>query len=460
MTNDQILIILFGIFYFVYILLSRRKGNFEEFSVAGRGLGGFLIFASLCASYLGPGFTLGLVREGFVSGMLLWYIVPVAGIFMALVGFFISPIIRSKFKDSYSIGDIIGGANSHNHSLVRAAVGISNTLFLSAVIIAMSYAGGELINNVFGFSKFWSITVITLIVVAYSLFGGIRATIQTDVIQFILFVLLIPGLALLMVGNEGFSWSEFQAFSAKSTSDSYQAMDFFTLFALIFTYMVSANGLDAPGIGRYLASRNKQVAKRASTLAGIFIALWLMLMIFMGNVGAYLYPDLENTDQILLFIAQNHYSGAIYGIFIIAMIGVVMSTQDTLLNSAGVSFSEDLLLSFNKDLSDEKKLFYSKAYTVVMGLIAIGIASFLNSILGIILGTIEFVVPVLIPVILFSIFKKTHYWQSAMAAMLVGFIFSLSLNLFISIKLPVSFVSILLSSSAYLICDQFIKRRS
>ena len=78
------------------------------------------------------------------------------------------------------------GIKSHNHKFVRLATGVFSLLFFGSITVAMSYAGGELVNNVFGFSKIWSIVIVTTIVIGYSYFGGIRATIQTDSIQFVL----------------------------------------------------------------------------------------------------------------------------------------------------------------------------------------------------------------------------------------------------------------------------------
>ena len=155
MESNQLIIIIFGILYFAFIAFTRRKGDFEEFSVAGRGLGSFMIFASICASYLGPAWTMGLTREGFTNGMFLAYIAPVMGLAMMVIAFYLPPAVRRKFTSSYSIGDIVGGPDSHNHSSVTFLVGSVGLLTMSALVIAMSYAGGELINNVFGFPKFW-----------------------------------------------------------------------------------------------------------------------------------------------------------------------------------------------------------------------------------------------------------------------------------------------------------------
>lgn len=456
MGSNQLVIILFGLLYFAFIIFTRKKGNFEEFSVAGRSLGFFLIFSSICASYIGPGWTMGLTRQGYTSGMFMSYIVPFSGIGLLIVGIFLVPTIRNKFATSYSIGDLVGGEKGHNHKIVQITTGLSSLLFVSAIAVAMSYAGGELINNVFGFSKTWSIIVMTSIVTIYSYFGGIRATIKTDAIQFVHFIILIPILALLIIFNQNFSWEEYSAITAVHTSNALDLQPATVLIGMALLFLFSASGLDSTGLGRFLASKNSKVASRAAIAAGIFTGLWLVLMVFIGSAGYYLYPNLGDNDQVLLLIASNHFPGILYGIFIIAMIGVVMSSQDTLLNAGSVLFSEDIVGSLLPALNEEKKLLIAKSYTIILGIISIIIASTLSSVLGAIMTVTEYYIPVMIPVIIFSIVKRKCYWQSAITAMLVGLITYLSWKQLEIEIIPELIAALTLSTLSYLISDLII----
>lgn len=454
MDNNQIIIIIFGILYFAFILYTRRKGDFDEYSVAGRGLGSFAIFASICASYLGPGWTMGLTREGFSNGMFMAYIAPVMGIAMVIVAIFLTPKIRKKFNKSYSIGDIVGGELSHNHPVVITISGIMVLLSLSALIVAMSYAGGELINNVFGFSKFWSIVIITIIVMLYSLFGGIRATIQTDVIQFLHFAILIPILALLIIISDGFSWEQYNHFAVVKTQVAFDATSISAILGLLLVFLTIA-GYDPSIVSRYLASKNDKVAKKSTLWSGVFIGLWTVLMIFIGTAGAYMYPQLADNDQVLLHIAEIQFPGILYGIFIIAMIGVVMSSQDTFLNNAGVSFAQDILPRFKPSVTNKNKLFYSKAYTIFIGLVAIILANYVESALEIALIILDYYANVMLAATVFAILKKNHYWQSAALSMVTGFVSKLIWDLIGNVDVPSIFIGISSSFFAYLLSDLF-----
>lgn len=458
MNSSQWVILIFGLLYVGFILFTRKKVNFEEYSVAGRGLGFFLVFSSLCASFIGPGWTMGLVREGFSRGMFMAYLIPFCGLGLVLVGSILVPRIRNKFNDIYSIGDLVGGIKSHNHKLVRLATGIFSLLFFGSITVAMSYAGGELINNVFGFPKIWSIVIVTTIVIVYSYFGGIKATIQTDSIQFVHFIILIPILAFLILSDEHFNWKDYIEVTSIQTTSEFSKQPTMVVFGFALLWFLSSTGLDSGGLGRFLASKSNKVARNATIAAGVFMAIWLVLMVFIGSTGYYLYPELGNNDQVLLHIASEHFPGILYGIFIIAMIGVVMSSQDTVLNAGSILFSEDIMGAL-KPMTEKQKLKTAKLYTILMGVICIILASYLSSILEVIMIITEYYIPVMIPVIIFSILKKNFHWQSALISMLVGLISYIIWKQFFSSFMPELLVAFSLSTLSYLASDFILAKK-
>lgn len=456
MNTNQLIILLFGVAYFAYILYTRRRTNFEEYTVASRSMGSFFLFASISASYIGPASTLGISREAFNTGWFLLWVAPASGFALIVIGYVVAPVVRQRFSDSYSIGDIVGGPKSHNHWGVRLSVGVASVLLMSAIGIVMSYAGGELINNVFGFSKVWSITIMTTIVVLYATFGGIRATIQTDAFQFITFAILLPLLAILLILDPAFSWEGYVQATRPRALPVMNNLSVSAYVGMFLFWLFSNAGLEAPFFNRYLAARNASVARRATVFSGIFSIVWLSLMVFIGSVAYYLYPTLADNDQILLRTAAANFPNALYGIFIVGMIGVVMSTQDTVLNSVGVVFSEDILSPLTPGLTNQQKLLASKLSTSFAGVMAIGIAGFLTSALGAIIAIFSFYAPVMIPVLLFSVLKRRHYWPAAVCSMVAGFLVSFLFNFIISSSVPSILIGLASSTLIYLIVDYWM----
>ncbi|MEL6143689.1 MAG: hypothetical protein AAFU67_18970, partial [Bacteroidota bacterium] len=328
-----------------------------------------------------------------------------------------------------------------------------------AVAIIMSYAGGELVNHVFGLPKFWSILVITVIVTAYSSFGGVRATIQTDAFQFINFVIIIPLLAILLVLSPNFDWTAYQTFSNQQTQAAFDTQTAIGLGGLVIYWLVSTSGLDPGFFNRYLAARSPKAARNATVGAGLFISLWILLMVFIGDVGAFLHPEFPANDQVLFAIGNAHFPIWLNGLFIIAMIGVIMSTQDTLINTSSIIFSEDLMGTFFSAISDQQKLVYAKGFTVFVGLLAILIAGLLDSVLHAIISVVSYYIPMMIPVTLFSIFKQQHRWQAAIGSMLGGFVIYFVWEVGNIQIIPSLLAGLMGSTLAYLSVDFYLRRR-
>ncbi len=297
-------------------------------------------------------------------------------------------------------------------------------VFLTAACIAMSYAGGKLVNNVFGVSKQWSIVVITSIVILYSFFGGIRATIQTDALQFGHFVVLIPLLVIMMIFSDGLPTAEVSGQMKASTRLAWDGYSLSALVGLAVVWSVMS-GFDPIIVNRMLASRSDKAVRNALVAVGGFLVLWLLLMNVIGVIGKTLHPELQDSDQLLLNIAEIHFPGILYAIFVIAMIGVVMSSQDSILNSVAVIFSEDLVSPLWLDMSDGQKLLFSKLSTIGIGIIAIIVAGYVDSILKVLSIVFSYYLPIMVPLILLSVLLKRHYWQAAIASMILTPVFFL-----------------------------------
>jgi SSS family solute:Na+ symporter len=86
---------------------ARSAREFEDFSVAKRELPLALIFGSIAADYIGPGFSIGFVGRGFKSGFLFLAVGLAYAVQNIFVGLLVAPKLR-QLKDCYTLGDAIG----------------------------------------------------------------------------------------------------------------------------------------------------------------------------------------------------------------------------------------------------------------------------------------------------------------------------------------------------------------
>ena len=117
-------------------LRARTAHEFEEFSLARRSLPLALVFGSLAATYVGPGFSIGFVGKGYNSGFLFLFIGLAYAIQNILVGLVIAPKLRS-LKNCHTLGEAIGDARRHREG--RVLLFELNDFFLGALQLTIRF---------------------------------------------------------------------------------------------------------------------------------------------------------------------------------------------------------------------------------------------------------------------------------------------------------------------------------
>ncbi|MHC4602156.1 MAG: sodium:solute symporter family transporter, partial [Planctomycetota bacterium] len=126
-----------GVLTFVAVR-ARAARQFSEFSLARRALPLALVFGSLAATYVGPGFSIGFVGRGFKSGFLFLGIGLAYAVQNILVGLLVAPRLRA-LKDCHTLGDAIGQKYDRKCQIVAGIISVSVCTFFAAV---MAHAGG------------------------------------------------------------------------------------------------------------------------------------------------------------------------------------------------------------------------------------------------------------------------------------------------------------------------------
>lgn len=460
MSLPQIIVLLSALGYLFFLARFRERVTFDQFATGGKNNGVWLTFASLAATFVGPAMTMGLVRAGYQVGLLYVPFAFLAGCNALLLSRFMAAPLRRKFTDAHSIGEVIGGPTGHDSQCVRLLIGLISFALTTAICIVMSKAGGELLKHMFGLPIHWGIVISTTVVTAYSSRGGIRATMQTDALQLCAFALLIPLLALLMITSDGFSFGDWKANSIEQTATAYSALTGPALLSLLVFWFLGS-GFDPTYVARLLSSRSPEVAQRALRRNGLFIIAWMSLMYLVGSAGHTLDPELPASDQLLLDFGQGHYGNLLYGFFIVAMIGVVMSSQDSMLNGASVALANDIIAPLRDDLSKTAKLRIATWATLLIGVVSIWVALSVDSILTAIILIWSVYTPSVAPSLLASIYLK----RAPAAPAIVSIISGLSTSATVvfsgwSAHIPAVLAGLIASSLGYYLCYRFVKAKT
>lgn len=449
MSASQIVVVLFALAYLGFLLSTRRRVSFGEFAVAARGIGPALAFSSLAATFVGPAMTMGLVRAGSKVGLLYIPCAALAAINLLLISRFLAARLRQRYENARSIGDIASSDHAGSSKRVRLAVGLTGLALTAAISIVMSKAGGELFNYLFGLDRIVATIAITALVTLYSTFGGIRATIQTDAFQFVCFALILPFLAFRLVADSSLSFGAFAEAAQQATSSAWQAHSALALLSLGVFWLLGS-GFDPSYLHRILAAKSPSVAAKSIRYTAFFVLPWMALMYLVGGLSHMLHPELPDSDQLLLQVAGLHLGGIAFGLFSVAMIGVVMSTQDSMLNGAAVVFTNDVLGSLKPELSDQSKLTLSTFATIGVGLVSMAAALFVDSILQAVILIWSVYTPTIAPTIVAAAYLKRRHRQSALASICSGSIVAGAVVLSgWSQQIPAVLAGLIASSLAY-----------
>ena len=183
--------IIFGYFLlilFVGIWVSKSVKNLDDFSTGSRGYSATFIFATLSASFIGGGFTMGLAEKVFTMGLV--YVIALWG-FSAkeiLVATVIAPRM-TPFKEAVTVGDIMGQLYGRRSKILT---GMASGLVCAGIAGAQFAAFGYVLNVLTGIESYYGIILGTIVVIIYAALGGMKSVVANDMIHFCVLIIALP----------------------------------------------------------------------------------------------------------------------------------------------------------------------------------------------------------------------------------------------------------------------------
>lgn len=191
--------IMLAVFGIVWVLLGiwwgRRAKSYDGFAVAGRNVGLALATATAVATWITSNTTM--MAPQFALQLGLWGALAYSTASFGLFAFApMSGRIRRLMPNGYTAVEFV----RRRYGTPGAIPFLIISLFYAITwLISMSMAGGKLLNVLSGIPYPIGMTVVIVVCVLYTLFGGMFAVIGTDFIQslIILFGLVVVAVAIL-----------------------------------------------------------------------------------------------------------------------------------------------------------------------------------------------------------------------------------------------------------------------
>jgi SSS family solute:Na+ symporter len=334
----------------------------------------------------GLGFTLG------ISGS---WLVAISGLSVVMVSFLMVPKVKrwSDRVHGLTTGDLFESRfDARTGTLAAVVIGLAWFAFVGGQIIA----GGKLLQATLALDLSLAIAVSGGVILAYTAMGGLKAVIYTDVFQMVVLMIGILGLmvpiGLYQVGGWSAMVANFEASDATRSMLDWGAIGwkqalgwFFSIFPVWF--------ISIAALQRIVAARDEKTARTAFLLTGVPIE-WPLFAVGSTLVGMFarmLMPDLTDPELATPLMIIELLPAGVAGFVIAAYIAAVMSSADSCLIGPVAIFTNDIYHKrINPVASNQQLMRVARLATIILGLLAIGIAYLVPRVLDLILYAYTF----------------------------------------------------------------------
>lgn len=364
---------------FLGYMMSRRVKTSQDYYLGDRSAPWWAIGISVVATYVSALSFLGGPAWAYGDGMaaLAIHVNYPLVIFIVIV-FFLPFFYNSGVASIYEYLERRFGKTSRTviSSLFLLTQSITAASILTATAVVVTF--------VTGMDPKTAIVMMTVIVLVYTLMGGMNAVIWTDVLQgVILFIGAGIILFQLLDAVSPLSGALETLGEAGKLNPINMDLDFSiapTIWAGVFAmtlFHITVYGANQMMVQRALAAKNIGDAKKSYLLMG-FAAFFIYFLFFF--IGALLFvhfkgDPFEQPNEIILVFARSLALPGLMGILAAAVLSASMSSLSSAFNSlATISVTDMYQEFFNKDASEKHYLNASRLFTVFWGLIVIPMA--------------------------------------------------------------------------------------
>ena len=386
--------ILYTIFVALYSWWKLRKDNLKSqdgYFLGGRSLTGVVIAGSMLLTNLSTEHLVGLNGSSYKNGMIViaWEVTSALALVFAAL-FFIPKYLSMGLT---TIPEYLEKRfNNSTRTIVALFLMISFILTLLPIVL---YTGAINLESIFDISKLLNISkdqglILTVWVIGifgsiYAVFGGLKAVAISDTINgygLLIGGLSVPLIALFSIGNgnifEGlkilYNYAP-EKFNVIGSKDS--ILPFEVLFTGLIINQIYFWSMNQTIIQRALGAKNLAEAQKGLLFTGVLKLFVPVIIILPGIIGFYYFQDTfyENQDMIYPELIKKIFPTTLIGFFAAIVMGAVLSTFNSVLNSTATIFSIDIYKRhINKKVSASKMVKIGKLTSAILAIFAILVA--------------------------------------------------------------------------------------
>ena len=430
-TLDWSVLILFFIALgtIIWWAIKQKQDSSEDYFLAGRNLGWFVIGASIFASNIGSEHIVGLAGTAADSGMAMGHYELHSWIILLLGWVFVPFYLRSTV---FTMPEFLERRYSESARWILTIITLVSYV-LTKVSVTV-YAGAVVFETLMGI-EFWSgALLIVLVTGAYTILGGLRAVIYTDALQAMVLLfgsITITVTGLMKIGGWGnlidqVGSSHFNMFLPYDHPD-------FPWVGMVFAPPIIGIWYwctDQYIVQRVLSAKNERQARKGTIFAG-YLKLLPIFMFFIPGLIAYAMSksgqlNYTSSDQVFPTLVRELLPSGVRGLVAGGLIAALMSSLSSVFNSCSTLFTIDIYKKLKPNTSEKKLVFVGRVATAVVVITGIlwiplikvvssgGLYTYLQSVQA-------YIAPPIAAVFLLGLFWSRINSSGALAALIGGF---------------------------------------
>ena len=326
--------------YVGYTAAAERKMDSDTYLSARGSQSWQRIGLSLFASGIGIWILFGPSEVGYYGGFwdVVGYALSSATPFMLLA--YVGPLIREKLPYGVTLADYVSMRLGRP---MQVYVGLISVLYMFTFLFAEFTAIGKAMDILAGMEPLVPMVAVAAVTAAYTAYGGLPASLQTDRWQAWIILWLVIALLLILFGADlGSLIDDAKAYNPEDewSIGSMSYMDSFSSGLALVVAITAAEMFSQGNWQRTWASESDEALRKGAFLAA---GLALPLVFVMGLLGTVVAGQGAVEDPSAAFFYLIEDAGVLLiAAFVVLAVALVCSSADTLQNAVVASISRDL----------------------------------------------------------------------------------------------------------------------
>ncbi len=412
MNQTHFLLLFIGVglaYLMVGLHIGKTVSNKVDYFLANRGYGVFAVTLTLVATQIGGGMILGTSNEAYdfgiygiaySVGIVLGFIILALGLAHKLRGFNVATTAQ-LFETQYG------------STFLRKIASVMMILSLCGILTGQVVASRMFLHGL-GLTHETVFLALWIFVILYTVMGGLKAVVLTNIYQVIFIFILFMGL---------FFWAQtlYPAATLDWTPNPVAITEKFTWQTLVPMILLPLMFcvVEQDLAQRFFSARTQRVATGAAIGAAILILVFAFMPTYFGILAKQLAIEIPDNASVFIALMRVLVPNFVLALIACGLLSAIVSTADSLLCAISSNLAQDFG-TLSKNPKTEVQI--SRVITLCAGTVAVVIAYYMDNILQVLIKSYELPVTCLFASIFLCCILKRVYKLAAVLSVFAGLI--------------------------------------